>query len=74
MNWESSIDTYTLLISGGLGMQLLGGRLGFPATEWGHVVVVILAIRPVVSDKGPGPLALQKRISKKTESSEASIY
>ena len=27
---------------------------------------------PVVSDKGPGPLGLQKRISTKTESSEAS--
>ena len=28
--------------------------------------------RTVVSDKGPGPSALQKRISTKTESSEAS--
>ena len=27
---------------------------------------------PVVSHKGPGPLCLQKRISTKTESSEAS--
>ena len=34
----------------------------------------ILATSPVVSDKGPGPLALQKRIPTKTESSEASIY
>ena len=32
----------------------------------------ILATSPVVSDKGPGPLDLQKRISTKTESSEAS--
>ena len=40
MNWESSIDTYRLLISGGLGLQLLGGRLGFPATEQGQAVVV----------------------------------
>ena len=32
----------------------------------------ILATRPVISDKGPGPTALQKRISRKTESSEAS--
>ena len=32
----------------------------------------ILAIRPVVSDTGPDPLALQKRISTKTENSEAS--
>ena len=34
----------------------------------------ILATSPVVSDKGPGPLALQKRIPTKMESSEASIY
>ena len=40
MNWESSIDTHTLLISGGLGPQSLGGRLGFPATERGQAVVV----------------------------------
>ena len=33
----------------------------------------ILATRPEVGDKGPGPLALQKRISTRTESSEASI-
>ena len=31
-----------------------------------------LATRPVVSDKGPGPSALQKRVPTKTESSEAS--
>ena len=33
----------------------------------------ILATRPVVSDKGPGPSALQ-RIHTKVESSETSIY
>ena len=32
----------------------------------------ILATRPVVSDKGPGLSVLQKRISTKTENSEAS--
>ena len=32
----------------------------------------ILATRPVVSDKGPGPLALQKIISTKTESCDSS--
>ena len=32
----------------------------------------ILATRPVVSDKGAGPLTLQKRNSAKKESSEAS--
>ena len=31
-----------------------------------------LASRPVVSDKGPGPSALQKRISTKKENSEKS--
>ena len=35
---------------------------------WKHQ---ILAIRPVVSGKGPGSLTLQKRISTKSESSEA---
>ena len=33
-----------------------------------------LSPRPVVSDKGLGPSALQKRIFTKMESSEASIY
>ena len=32
----------------------------------------ILAARPVVSDKGPDPLALQKRIPTKMESSKTS--
>ena len=32
----------------------------------------ILATRSVVNDKGPGPSALQKRISTKTESSDVS--
>ena len=32
----------------------------------------ILAARPVVSDKGPGPSALEKRIPTKMESSETS--
>ena len=31
-----------------------------------------LATRPMISDKGPGPSALQKRTPIKTESSEAS--
>ena len=31
-----------------------------------------LAARPVVSDKGPGPLAFQKRIATKMESSKTS--
>ena len=35
--------------------------------QWEHQ---ILATRPVVSGKGPGPLALQKRIPTKMESSE----
>ena len=32
----------------------------------------MVAIRPVVSDKGPGPSALQERIPTKRDSSEAS--
>ena len=45
-----------------------------PETEAGLQVVKhqILATRSAVSDKGPGPSALQKRISTKTESSEVS--
>ena len=49
-------------------------RLGIPefgARLW-QLKHQILATRPVVSDKGPGPLALQKRISTKIESSETS--
>ena len=45
----------------GLGSQPETG-LG-PSTQ-------TLATRPVVSDKGPGPSALQKRISTKMESNE----
>ena len=44
--------------------------------EMGWVTVEkhqILAIRPVVSDKDPGPSVLQKRISTNKESSEANI-
>ena len=37
--------------------------------QWRHQ---ILTARPVVGDKGPDPSALQKRISTKTESTEAS--
>ena len=50
----------------GLGLQ--------PETEavWGGESTDPIATRPVVSDKGAGPLTLQKRISTKKESSEAS--
>ena len=51
--------------------------LGFPGRDWGQVMgvkVQDLSPRPVVSDKGLGPSALQKRIFTKMESSEASIY
>ena len=60
------------MISGSLGLQRLEVRLGVPefgARLW-QLKHQILATRPVVSDKGPGPLALQKRIPTKTESSE----
>ena len=63
------------MILGGLGLQGLGAGLGFPARGWPgswrgkrHT----LATRPVASDKGPGPSALQKGISTKTGSSEGS--
>ena len=50
----------------GLGSQPeTGAGLG----QWKHKILVT---RPVVSDKSPGPLALQKRIPRKMESSEAS--
>ena len=52
----------------GLGSQ---PEVGVGLQQWKNQ---ILATRPVVSDKGPGPLDLQKRISTKTESSEASKY
>ena len=70
------VKAWTLrLISGGLGLQQLGVGFGFPARDWAgsqqweHQV---LATGPGVSDKGPGPSALWKRISTKTKSSEAS--
>ena len=34
----------------------------------------ILTTRPAVTDKGPGPSVLQKRIPTKTESSETGIF
>ena len=63
------------MILGGLGLQRLGAGLGFPARDWAgrwRGKRQIQATRSVVSDKGPGPLALQKGISTKTGSSEAS--
>jgi len=63
------------LISGGLGLQQLGVGFGFPARDWAGSPQWkhgILATGPGVIDKGPGPSALQKRISTKTKSSEAS--
>ena len=46
-------------------------------SEMGWVTVEkhqILATRPVVSDKDPGPSVLQKKFSTNTESNEAIIY
>ena len=56
---------WTCVISGGLGSQ---PAMEAGSWQWKHQ---ILALRPVVSDKGPGPLALQ-RTSTEMESSEAS--
>ena len=63
------------MISGNLGLYELGVGLGLPARDWGWVTVVKIPDpnhKTSVSDKGPGPLTLQKRVSTKMESSEAS--
>ena len=44
-------------------------EIGVGSWQWKHQILVA---RPVVSDKGPGPSAMQKRIPTKKESSEAS--
>ena len=44
-------------------------EIGVGSRQWKHQILIT---RPVVSDKGPGPSAMQKRISTKMESSEAS--
>ena len=62
------------MISGGLGLQRLRARLGFADRGWARSQwwkYQILATGPAVSDKGTGPSSLQKRISTKTQSSEA---
>ena len=53
------------VISGGLGSQ---PEMEAGSRQWKQQ---ILALRPMVSDKGPGPLALQ-RTSTEMERSEAS--
>ena len=63
------------LISSGLSLQWLETGLEFPARDWTgswRWKDQILAIRPVVRDKGSGPSALKKRISTKMKSSEES--
>ena len=63
------------LTSGGLSLRWLEMGLGSPDRDWTgswRWKDQILAIRPVVRDKGSGPSALKKRISTKKESSEAS--
>ena len=62
------------MISGGLNLQQLGAGLGFPARDQAGLQQgehQTLAARPVVSNKGPGPSALQKKTSMNMESSEA---
>ena len=56
------------LILGDLGLQELGAGLGIPAGDWAGLwwrEHLILPTRLVISDKSPGPLALQKRIPTK---------
>ena len=75
MSLTELFKNYSIVISGGLSKQQLEVGLGFPARVWAgswwrkHQ---ILATRPVVSDKDPGPLALRRRIPPKMESSETS--
>ena len=59
------VKNYGIVISGGLNKQQLEVGLVFPARVWAGSQQrkhQIPATRPVVSDKDPGPLALQKRI------------
>ena len=63
------------VISGGLSLQQLGAGLGFLARHWAGLWPwehQLLATRPAVSNKGPSPSALQKRVPTKMESSESS--
>ena len=68
---QSEVELNSRMISGGLCLKHFGVEVGFPARdwdgsqEWEHQILVT---RPVVSDKGPGPSALQKRIPTKMES------
>ena len=73
--WQKQSETLAVLISSGLPLQWLGAGLGFPARDWAgsqQCKHQVRATRPVVSDTGPGPSALQKRIPTEMESSEAS--
>ena len=71
--WVSITQLCVDMTSGGFSLQSLRPGLGFPTRDlsrpWKYQ---IQASRPADSDKGPGPQALQKRFSMKTESSEAS--
>ena len=52
------------MILGNLGLQQLGVGLGLPDGDWGWVTVVKTpdpSHKTTVSDKGPGPLTLQKK-------------
>ena len=68
---------FLVMISGDLSLQWLEAGLRFPARDearswqWENQ---ILAIRPVASDKGPGPFLGRKWISTKMGSSEPKEY
>ena len=65
---------HVVVISSGLGLQCLEVGLGFPTRDWAGLQQgkhQSLSARPVVSDIGPDPSALQKRISTKMESDGA---
>ena len=72
---QSEVEPNSRMISGGLCLQHLGAELGFPARDWDGSQQWqhrILVTRSVVSDKGPGSSALQKRIPTKMESGKTS--
>ena len=67
-------ESIWVTLSGDFSLQQHEPELGFLARDWAGLWQwkhQILATRLVVSDKSSGPSALQKRISTKMESSEA---
>ena len=64
-----SLWSRVALVGNGLEQGFGSQDIVAGSQQWKHQ---ILATRPMVSDKGPGPSALQKRIPTKMESTEIS--